>query len=205
MARPCCVRPRLADHCVAAAARRGLAGHLPCAALLLRNKVVSSTSTMAAAGWCWCLFIMNSSVVVYLAQSGSLDVLELVGKVGCAGWRGLQRHPAAQRRVACVDSGVGRLVRHVVNGLLEIFLAVCGSSAPAPSCWVERRRQTSWAAARAKSRTQNHLGILSCERDVVGRARSRCQPRVCELAGLELAFAAFTVDTARLRLLVVSS
>jgi hypothetical protein len=45
---------------------------------------------MAAAGWCWCLFIMNSSIVVYLAQSGSLDVLELVGKVGCAGWRGLQ-------------------------------------------------------------------------------------------------------------------
>jgi len=39
---------------------------------------------MAAAGWCWCLFIMNSSIVVYLAQSGSLDVLELVGKVGCA-------------------------------------------------------------------------------------------------------------------------
>jgi len=77
----------LADHCVAAAARRGLAGHLPCAALLLRNEVVSSTSTMAAAGWCWCLFIMNSSIVVYLAQPGSLDVLELVGKVGCAGWR----------------------------------------------------------------------------------------------------------------------
>ena len=66
----------LADHCVAAAARRGLAGHLPCAALLLRNEVVSSTSTMAAAGWCWCLFIMNSSIVVYLAQSGSLDVPE---------------------------------------------------------------------------------------------------------------------------------
>ena len=30
-----------------------------------------------------------------------------------------------------MDSGVGRLVRHVENGLLEIFLAVCGSSAPA--------------------------------------------------------------------------
>ena len=33
-------------------------------------------------------------------------------------------HPAAQGRVACVDSGVGRLVRHVENGLLEIFLTV---------------------------------------------------------------------------------
>jgi hypothetical protein len=31
------------------------------------------------------------------------------------------------------------------------------------------------------------------------------ESRVCELAGLELAFAAFTVDAARLRLLVVSS
>jgi hypothetical protein len=106
--------------------------------------------TMAAACWSWGLGIMNISdisIVVYLAQPSSLDVLELVGKVGCAGWRGLQRHPAAQGRVACVDSGVGRLVRHVENGLLEIFLAVCGSSAPAPSCWVERSRQTSWAAA----------------------------------------------------------
>ena len=28
-------------------------------------------------------------------------------------------------------------VRHVENGLLEIFLMVCGSSALAPSCWVE--------------------------------------------------------------------
>ena len=66
----------------------------------------------------------------------------------CAGWLVLQRHPAAQGHVACVDSGVGRLVRHVENGLLEIFLTVCaGSSAPAPSCWVERRRQTSCAAA----------------------------------------------------------
>jgi hypothetical protein len=107
---------------LAAPARRELAGHLLCAALLLRNEVVSSTS-MTAAGWCWGLFIMNSSIVVYLAQPGSLDVLELVGKVGCAGWRGLQRHPAAQGRAACVDSGVGRLVRHVENGLLEIFVS----------------------------------------------------------------------------------
>ena len=102
--------------------------------------VVLDKITMAAACWSWGLGIMNISIVVYLAQPSSLDVLELVGKVGCAGWRGLQRHPAAQGRV-------GRLVRHVENGLLEIFLAVCGSSAPAPSCWVERSRQTSWAAA----------------------------------------------------------
>ena len=43
--------------------------------------------------------------------------------------------------------GVDQHVRHVENGLLEIFRLVCGSSAQAPSCWRERRRQTSWAAA----------------------------------------------------------
>ena len=52
---------------------------------------------------------------------------------------------------------------------------------------------------------ENYNEAFSRERDVVGRARSRCQSRVCELASLELAFAAFTVATARLRLLVVSS
>ena len=125
------------------------AGHRLAAEPMWRNLLVSSMITKAAAGWSWGLGIKNLSFVMCVAQPSSLDVLELVGKVGCAGWRGLQRHPAAQGRVACVDSGVGRLVRHVVNGLLEIFLAVCGSSAPAPSCWVERSRQTSWAAAAA--------------------------------------------------------
>ena len=43
--------------------------------------------------------------------------------------------------------GVDQHVRHVENGLLKIFRLVCGSSAQAPSCWSERRRQTSWAAA----------------------------------------------------------
>ena len=42
---------------------------------------------------------------------------------------------------------VGRRVLHRKNGLLTIFRSVCGSSRPAPSCWRERRRQTSWAAA----------------------------------------------------------
>ena len=98
------------------------------------TRLCPAQAPMAAAGWCWCLFIMNSSVLVYLAQSGSLDVLELVGEVGCAGWRGLQRHPAAQRRVACVGSGVGRLVRHVVNGLLEIFGAPRDDSSKEGGC-----------------------------------------------------------------------
>ena len=49
--------------------------------------------------------------------------------------------------MACLVFGVGQLVLHVENGLIEIFLSVCGSSAPAPSCWDERRWQTSCAAA----------------------------------------------------------
>jgi hypothetical protein len=43
--------------------------------------------------------------------------------------------------------GVGRPVPHLENGLLKIFRLVCGSSAQAPSCWRERRRQLSCAAA----------------------------------------------------------
>ena len=51
--------------------------------------------------------------------------------------------------MACLVFGVGQLVLHVhvENGLIEIFLSVCGSSAPAPSCWDEQRGRTSCAAA----------------------------------------------------------
>ena len=63
---------------------------------------------------------------------------------GCAAHRW---YPAAQEHAACLVFGVGQLVLHVENGLIEIFLSLCGSSAPAPSCWDERRWQTSCAAA----------------------------------------------------------
>ena len=36
---------------------------------------------MVAAGRCWCPSIMNSSIMVHLAQASSLDVLVLVGEV----------------------------------------------------------------------------------------------------------------------------
>ena len=49
--------------------------------------------------------------------------------------------------MVCLAFRVGQHVAHLENGLLEIFRLVCGSSAQAPSCWRERRRQTSWAAA----------------------------------------------------------
>uniref|UniRef100_A0A7S0H8Q6 Secreted protein n=1 Tax=Phaeocystis antarctica TaxID=33657 RepID=A0A7S0H8Q6_9EUKA len=95
---------------------------------------------MLAAGWCWCLSVVNGSIVVLLAQPSSLAVLVLVCEVGCAGWHALQRQPAAPADVACSASGFGQLVLHVENGLLEIFLAVCGSSTPASSCQDERRQ-----------------------------------------------------------------
>jgi hypothetical protein len=43
--------------------------------------VLSSTGNMVAAGRCWCLSAMNSSIMVHLAQAGSLDVLVFVGEV----------------------------------------------------------------------------------------------------------------------------
>ena len=64
-----------------------------------------------------------------------------------ASWAAHNPHHAAQGELVSSVFGVDQLVRHVENGLLEIFRLVCGSSAQAPSCWRERRRQTSWAAA----------------------------------------------------------
>jgi hypothetical protein len=72
----------LADRRAAAAARRELAARPHCDVLLWRNGVLSSTCNMVAAGRCWCLSVMNSSIMFHLAQAGSLDVLVFVGEVG---------------------------------------------------------------------------------------------------------------------------
>ena len=138
---------RLAGRFAAAAARRELAGHLLCVPHIWRNRSWSSTGIRAAAGLWWSLSIMNLSIVVHLAQPSSLDMLVLVGKVGCAGRLAVQRHPATRVSVASVDSGVDQHVRHVENGLFEISLSVCGTSTPAPSCRDEWRRQSCAAAA----------------------------------------------------------
>ena len=71
----------LADRHAAAAARRGLAGHLLLAVLVWRNGWVLSMITKAAACWSWCLSIVDSSITVHLARASSLDVLVLVGEV----------------------------------------------------------------------------------------------------------------------------
>ena len=64
-----------------------------------------------------------------------------------ASWAAHNPHPPAQGELLHVIFGVDQLVPHLENGLLKIFRLVCGSSAQAPSCWSERRRQTSCAAA----------------------------------------------------------
>ena len=71
----------LADRRAAAAARRELAVRPHRDVLLRRNMVLSRTCNMVAAGRCWCLSAMNSSIMVHLAQAGSLDVLVFVGEV----------------------------------------------------------------------------------------------------------------------------
>ena len=112
-----------------------------------QEKAGSITSTIAAAGWSWCLSVVNSSIMAHLARPSSLVVLMLVCEVGCDGWCAVQRHPDTQVSVAYLASGVGQLGLHVENGLLEILLLVCGSTTPAPSCQDERLQQTSRAAA----------------------------------------------------------
>ena len=134
---------RLADRCAAAAARHELTGHLPSAAHRWRKRGWSSTCNMVAAGRCWCLSAMDSSITDHLAQANSLDMLALVGEV--RGQAGLHPHPhpPARGELPYVILRVGRRVPHLENGLLMIFRLVCGSSAPAPSCRDARLWQTS--------------------------------------------------------------
>ena len=92
---------------------------------------------------------MNLSFVMYLAQPSPVDMLVLVGKVSCAAWLAVQWEPAARVSMVCLAFRVGQLVLRVEwrTASSRSFDCVCGSSAQAPSCWHERRRQTSWAAA----------------------------------------------------------
>ena len=161
----------LADRRVDAAARRELAGHLLAAAPMWRIVWVSSMITKAAAGWSWGLGIKNLSFVMCVAQSPvQLARHARARRRGQnASWAAHNPHHAAQGELVSLVFGVDQLVRHVENGLLEIFRLVCGSSAQAPSCWRERRRQTSWAAAAmplgrvAACVTSPHHSLLALE------------------------------------------
>ena len=142
----CCMRPsRRPLRCCCCSSRACWPSALCCTAVAERGCVQHKHH-----GCCWLVLLP-----VHLEQilRGAPCPAQLARRARarrrgrCAGWLALQRHPAAQGHVACLVFGVGQLVLHMENGLIEIFLSVCGSSTPAPSCRDERRRQTSGAAA----------------------------------------------------------
>ena len=90
---------------------------------------------------------MNCSIMMYNDRPSFTIMPGFICESAVARWHNQHESSCAPVDVACSTSGVGWLVQHVENGLLEIFLLVCGSSAQAPSCWRERRRQMSCAAA----------------------------------------------------------
>ena len=138
----------LADRRVDAAARREHCWPSACCCTNVADCVVSSMITKAAAGWSWGLSIKSLSFVMIVRGPAQLARRARARRRGQnASWAAHNPHPAAQGELVSLVFGVDQPVRHVENGLLEIFRLVCGSSAQAPSCWRERRRQTSWAAA----------------------------------------------------------
>ena len=130
----------LADRCVAAAARRELAGHLPCVQQLWRNNQHCNAGHMQL---CWLVLVLRGHgllIVMSKTQPSSIIVPGFICESVVACWHNQHRELPAPADVACSASRFGQLVLHVENGLLEIFLAVCGSSTPASSCQDERRQ-----------------------------------------------------------------
>ena len=130
----------LADRRAAAAARRELAARPHCALLCWRNKVLSSTCNMVAAGRCWCPSIMNSSIMVHLAQASSLDVLALVGEAGMqAGLHSIGT--LLYEEMWCAWSLELASLFYMWRTASSRSLHWCAvHRPPAPSCWRERRR-----------------------------------------------------------------
>ena len=106
-------------------------------------------ATCSCVGVCWCFEGMDCSIVMSKTQPSSIIVPGFICESVVACWHNQHRELPAPADVACSASRFGQLVLHVENGLLKIFLSVCGSSTPAPSCQDERRRQMSFAAAAA--------------------------------------------------------
>ena len=130
----------LADRGVAAAARRELAGHLPCVQQLWRNNQHCNAGHMQL---CWLVLVLRGHgllIVMSKTQPSSIIVPGFICESVVACWHNQHRELPAPADVACSASRFGQLVLHVENGLLEIFLAVCGSSTPASSCQDERRQ-----------------------------------------------------------------
>jgi len=101
---------------------------------------------------CWLVLVLRGHgllIVMSKTQPSSIIVPGFICESVVACWHNQHRELPAPADVACSASRFGQLVLHVEKGLLKIFLSVCGSSTPAPSCQDERRRQMSFAAAAA--------------------------------------------------------
>ena len=103
-----------------------------------------SPAPMLAAGACWCLRIVICSVAVLSVQPSS-PIMPLFNlrpsMIPCSH---KPRRTCSAVAFASSVFGVSQLVLHERNGLLEIFLSMCASSAPAPSCRHTRRQQASY-------------------------------------------------------------
>ena len=108
-----------------------------------------SPAPMLAAGACWCPRIVTCSVAKLSAQPSSPIVPLFVLRHSIVPCSHKQRRTCSAVAFASSVFEVRQLVLHERNGLLEIFLSMCESSAPAPSCRHARRQQAGYAAAAA--------------------------------------------------------
>ena len=91
-----------------------------------------SPAPMLAAGACWCPRIVTCSVAKLSAQPSSPIVPLFVLRHSIVPCSHKQRRTCSAVAFASSVFEVRQLVLHEWNGLLEIFLSMCESSAPAP-------------------------------------------------------------------------
>ena len=96
---------------------------------------------MLAAGACWCLRIVICSVAVLSAQPSSPIVPLFILRRSIVPCPHKLRRTCSAVAFASSVFGMSQLVLHEENGLLEIFLSMCESSAPASGCRDARRQQ----------------------------------------------------------------
>ena len=151
---PSLVRPLrgVAESCVlhaafspAAALLQPLVAGSPAAFFVLCNYgaklLYQSPAPMLAAGACWCLRIVICSVAVLSAQPSSPIVPLFILRRSIVPCPHKLRRTCSAVAFASSVFGMSQLVLHEENGLLEIFLSMCESSAPASGCRDARRQQ----------------------------------------------------------------
>ena len=119
----------------AAALLQPLVAGSPAAFLVLCNYgaklLYQSPAPMLAAGACWCLRIVICSVAVLSAQPNLPIVPLFILRRSIVPCPHKQRRTCSAVAFASSVFGMSQLVLHEENGLLEIFLSMCESSAPA--------------------------------------------------------------------------